>query len=111
MQHEYRLIPVVAAVFLIGYAMRSLLQIELSIESIQAWVLALSWKGPLLYIGLVTFRQFLMLPSIILLPVGGLCFGALMGTVLGGAGIILSGVLKFGLARGLRRNWNGMPSH
>ncbi len=99
-------IVVVAVIFVAGRMVRGGLGIELSIASIQEWVAALSWKGPLLYLGLVIFRQFLLLPSAILLPVGGLCFGAAVGTLLGSAGIILSGTLKFSLARAFRASWS-----
>jgi len=98
-------IALVVVIFAAGRIVRGGLGFEMSVESIQAWVAALSWKGPLLYLGLVTFRQFLLLPSAILLPVGGLCFGALLGTALGSAGIILSGTLKFSLARAFRLSW------
>lgn len=101
------LIGLIVVVFTIGRLVRAELPIELSVQSIQAWVSTLSWKGPLLYLALMTFRQFLLLPSAILLPVAGLCFGALFGTALGGCGIFLSGLLKFGLARAVRRKWGG----
>jgi len=104
------LMGLVVLAFTIGHAVRGALDIELSAASIQSLVAGLTWKGPLLYLALVTFRQFLLLPSSILLPIGGLCFGALMGTALGSAGIVLSGLIKFSLARGVRRNWNGSPS-
>ena len=99
------LIVVVVAIALAGRAARDHLGLELSPASIQRFVLGLGWKGPVLYLVLVTFRQFLLLPSAIILPVGGLCFGALSGTILGATGIIVSALLKFSLARGIRLVW------
>jgi uncharacterized membrane protein YdjX (TVP38/TMEM64 family) len=53
----------------------------------------------------MTFRQFLLLPSVIVLTTGGLVFGAALGTGLGGLGILLSAMLMFALARGVARGW------
>src|SRR4029450_12972691 len=57
------------------------------------------------YVGMVTFRQFLFLPSAVVLPVGGLVFGMELGTVLGAVGIFASAVLKSSIARALGREW------
>lgn len=88
-----------------GRAVRANLGIELDPASIQTAVAALGWKGPALFVGLVTFRQFLFLPSALVLPAGGVVFGAAAGTALGALGILLSAVLKYGLARLLGRDW------
>ena len=40
-----------------------------------------------------------------MLTAGGLVFGAPLGTVLGTAGILISALMKFGLARGIGREW------
>ncbi|MEB2344657.1 MAG: VTT domain-containing protein [Deltaproteobacteria bacterium] len=98
-------LALVAALVLGGRAVRASLGIELEPGSIQGAVAALGWKGPALFVGLVTFRQFLFLPSAIVLPAGGVVFGALEGTLLGAFGILLSAALKYGLARSLGREW------
>jgi uncharacterized membrane protein YdjX (TVP38/TMEM64 family) len=98
-------IVAVAVAFAAGAAIRSHVGTEVSVDEVQTWVRSLGWKGPLLYIGLVTFRQFLLLPSLIVLSAGGLCFGALGGTVLGTTGILLSAMMKFGIARTVGRAW------
>jgi uncharacterized membrane protein YdjX (TVP38/TMEM64 family) len=95
----------VAALVVGGRAVRASLGIELEPGSIQGAVAALGWKGPALFVGLVTFRQFLFLPSAVVLPAGGVVFGALEGTLLGALGIVLSAAMKYGLARALGREW------
>lgn len=94
-----------AALVLGGRAVRASLGIELDAGSIQGVVAALGWKGPAIFVGLVTFRQFLLLPSALVLPAGGVVFGALEGTLLGALGIVLSAGIKYGLARALGRDW------
>jgi len=98
-------LALIAALVLGGRAVRSSLGIELDPGSIQGAVAALGWKGPALFVGLVTFRQFLFLPSAIVLPAGGVVFGAVEGTALGALGILLSAAMKYGLARSLGRDW------
>lgn len=95
----------VAGLVLGGRAARNALGIELETDSIQGAVAALGWKGPAIFVGLVTFRQFLFLPSALVLPAGGVVFGAVEGTLLGALGILLSAALKYGLARSLGRDW------
>jgi len=89
----------------VGMLVRSSLGIELSSESIRQAVLGMGWKAPALFVGLLTFRQFLLIPAIVLLSAGGLCFGAALGSVLGATGIVGSALLSFGLARGLAGGW------
>jgi len=99
------LVALVAVLVVGGRAVRASLGIGLEPGSIQSAVAALGWKGPALFVGLVTFRQFLLLPSALVLPAGGVVFGALEGTLLGALGILLSAALKYGLARTLGRDW------
>lgn len=98
-------VAVLLALFAGGRAARGYFGIELDAGSIQGAVAALGWKGPAIFVGLVTFRQFLFLPSALVLPAGGVVFGALEGTLLGALGILLSAVLKYGIARALGREW------
>ncbi|HSJ97489.1 MAG TPA: VTT domain-containing protein [Myxococcota bacterium] len=98
-------LALIAALVLGGRAVRASLGIEFDAGSIQGVVAALGWKGPAIFVGLVTFRQFLFLPSAVVLPAGGVVFGALEGTLLGALGILLSAALKYGLARALGREW------
>lgn len=102
--------PAIAAVIIAvalaaGLGVRSHLDFVPEPRSIQSWVAALEWRGPVFFVVLFVFRQFLLLPAGLLLPVAGLCFGALVGTALGTLAIMLSGLMKFGLARAMRRGW------
>jgi uncharacterized membrane protein YdjX (TVP38/TMEM64 family) len=106
------LVLLVAALFVGGYLLRAQLGIEIdmeqgfqaSLQNLRVWVESLGWWGPALFVGLVTFRVFLFLPSAVVLSVGGLAFGAVLGTLLGTLGIALSAVLKFSIARGAGRD-------
>jgi uncharacterized membrane protein YdjX (TVP38/TMEM64 family) len=99
------LVAIVATAFLLGFVVRGRIAIEFTPRSILDFVSSLGWKGPVIFLALVTFRSFLLLPSAVILPVGGLCFGAGLGTGLGAAGIAISACLKFSLARWLGRDW------
>lgn len=99
------LVAVIGALFLGGQVVRSSLGIEISAEGLRDLVLGLGWKAAAVFVGLVTFRQFLFLPSAVVLPVGGLVFGMELGTALGALGILASAVLKYSIARGLGREW------
>ena len=93
------------AVALAAHMLRTHLGIEFSIAGVQGAVGRLGVYGPPVFFALVTVRQLLGLPSWLILPVGGLCFGTAMGTVLGGLGLIVSGCIKFLIARRLGRAW------
>ncbi|HJQ82864.1 MAG TPA: hypothetical protein VKA21_02225 [Candidatus Binatia bacterium] len=95
------------ALGLVGWMLRSSLGMSASPGELASRVRALGWQGQALFLVLVTFRQFLAIPAGVILTVGGLCFGALLGTVLGGLGIVVSGLGKFGLARTIGRRWLG----
>jgi len=99
------LLALVLGGLLLGTRLRDALGLELSTEAIRALVAPLGWKGPALLTGLVTFRQFVLIPSALLLAAGGLAFGAIVGTVFGALGVALSAFMKFGLARLLARDW------
>jgi uncharacterized membrane protein YdjX (TVP38/TMEM64 family) len=73
--------------------------VEWSASSVRELVDGLGAWGPLLFVGLVAFRQVILVPSQILLVAGGLCFGVAAGTVYGAAGLVLSATLVFLLAR------------
>jgi uncharacterized membrane protein YdjX (TVP38/TMEM64 family) len=99
------LLALVSGLFAGGHAVRAGLGLELSPDSIQHAVARLGWKAPALFVGLVTFRQFLLLPSALVLPAGGAVFGAALGTLLGAIGIVLSAIFKYSVARALGREW------
>lgn len=95
----------VVGMLVAAHLVRTRLGIELSIAGVQEAVGRLGWYGPPVYFGVVMFRQFLGVPSWLILPVGGLCFGTALGTALGGGGLIVSGCLKFATARWVGRDW------
>ncbi len=99
------LIAFIAGLFLAGPLIRSQLGIDISQESVRNLVAGLGWRAGAIFVGLVTFRQFLFLPSMVVLPVGGIVFGAKLGTALGALGILASALLTYSLARGLGREW------
>jgi uncharacterized membrane protein YdjX (TVP38/TMEM64 family) len=98
-------LAIVGAAVLLGHLVRTRLDMDLSPAGIQAGVTKLGWYGPLVFFVLTTFRQFLAIPSWFILPAGGVCFGTMAGTALGGGALILSGCLKFGAARWVGREW------
>ncbi len=98
------LVGVIALLILVGVEMRAVLGLDLSPDSIRERVIALGWLAPLVYVLLLAFRQFLALPSAVILPAGGALFGVVGGTALGGCGVLASGALCFALGRGLARS-------
>jgi uncharacterized membrane protein YdjX (TVP38/TMEM64 family) len=99
------LLAVLVALFAVGRSVRGELGLEIEPQSLRDWVQSLGVLAPAVYVGLVTFRQFLLIPSLLLLASGGLVFGAGLGTLLGGTGIVLSALLGFTLARTFGREW------
>jgi uncharacterized membrane protein YdjX (TVP38/TMEM64 family) len=99
------LVLFVVAAFLVGRAARASMGIEYTPESVRAFVAGLGIKAPLIYLAMVSFRQFLFLPSIVVLTGGGLVFGAALGGALGALGILLSATLGFCTTRYLGRDW------
>ncbi len=91
--------------FALGRWARTIMPAELTAASIHQWVAGLGWSGAVAFLGVLVFRQFLFLPAALVLPVGGLCFGVGMGTALGAFGIVVSALMKFGVARALGREW------
>ena len=59
----------------------------------------------IVYLALVVFRHFLLIPSTVVIAAGGLCFGAATGAGLGALGIALCGLGQFALVRVLRPRW------
>src|SRR6185503_13687277 len=98
------ILAVVTASAVLGHLVRGWVGVEeLSPAGVRAAVDAFGWQGPLLFFLLVVFRQFLAMPAWLILPAGGLCFGTAAGTALGAAGIVVSGALKFSVARWVGR--------
>jgi uncharacterized membrane protein YdjX (TVP38/TMEM64 family) len=99
------LICLVAAALYAGLALRTQVGVEDFADSLRTYILTLGLWAPIAFTTLVTFRQYVALPSSIALAMGGLVFGATLGGALGGLGIALSSIQMFGLARGIARGW------
>jgi uncharacterized membrane protein YdjX (TVP38/TMEM64 family) len=82
---------------------RGALGLEWNAESIRDSVQGYGAWGPIVFVALMGFRYFLLVPSQILLIAGGLVFGAAAGTLYGAIGLGVSGVTAFGLARWVGR--------
>ena len=98
----------IGLLFAAGWVARQQIDVEFSLEGLEAlrvWVASFGWLGPAVFIGLVAFRNFLLLPSALMLVLGGIAFGTLGGTLLGGLGLICSAALQFGAARVFGDEW------
>lgn len=83
---------VALAVILLGSQLRTSLGIDLDVESVRDFAESLGPLGPLLFIGVVAGRSLLALPSQVVLIAAGLCFGTVVGTLVGATGLMLSGL-------------------
>ncbi len=82
-----------------GQMLRVQLGVAPSVDAVRDWADALGWRAPAAFLGLVIVRQLILLPAVIVLTAGGVIFGGLLGTALGGTGIIVSGLGNFLVAR------------
>ncbi|MEB2284612.1 MAG: hypothetical protein B6D46_00605 [Polyangiaceae bacterium UTPRO1] len=89
----------VAVLVAAGQWLRRELGLHPSVEAVRAWTDTLGWHAPAGFFVLVVLRQLILLPAAVLLTAGGFIFGGLLGTMLGGTGIIFSGIGNFLLAR------------
>jgi uncharacterized membrane protein YdjX (TVP38/TMEM64 family) len=96
---KVRVVVLVATVLIAAQWLRMWLGIHPSVDAVRAWADGLGWCAPAAFLGLVVLRQFVLLPAVLLLTAGGMIFGGVLGTMLGGTGIILSGIFNFVLAR------------
>lgn len=98
----------IALLFAAGAAARQQIDVELSLDAVaglREWVLSFGWRAPAVFVGLVTFRTFLFLPSGAVLLLGGLAFGAVPGAGLGALGLVSSAALQFAAARVFGDDW------
>lgn len=98
----------VAALLALAFAATQRARVELGLEwsadSIHTTVRRLGWLAPVGYLALVMLRQFMALPSVLVLTSAGLLFGAPLGAVLGGLGITLNAFVLFFSARLMGRD-------
>ncbi|MEN8159765.1 MAG: VTT domain-containing protein [Myxococcota bacterium] len=102
------LVLVVGAAFAAGAEVRERLPFSFSLEGlteVREWVVGFGWRGPAVFVALVTFRSFLLLPSYLVLALGGLVFGAAAGTLWGAIGLAASSHMQYFAARVLGDDW------
>jgi len=99
------LVAVLGGLFWAGQYARVELGLEFSQESVATVIAGLGFWAWGIYLLVVVFRTFLGLPSAVVLSAGGLAFGAGLGALLGGVGIVISAVLWYAAARGAGRPW------
>ena len=92
-------VAMLLAILVIGGWTRNQLGIQLDVESVRIFAQGLGPAAPILFVFIVAGRSLLALPSQIVLIAAGLCFGTVVGTVVGGAGLMLSGLAVFLAAR------------
>lgn len=90
---------VVGFLYVAGGQLRASLGIDFDVESVRRFAQGLGPTAPLLFVLVVAGRSLLWLPSQVVLIAAGLCFGTLVGTFVGGAGLMLSGLALFAGAR------------
>jgi len=96
---RWRLV-VVLIVFVIGGGMlRDALGLEWSTDGIRTMVSDAGIWAPITFVLLLVFRTPLVIPSVILLPTGGLLFGVVEGSIYGTIGLTLSGLVNYGLVQ------------
>jgi uncharacterized membrane protein YdjX (TVP38/TMEM64 family) len=96
---RWRLMAVLILFVVGGGILRNALGIEWSTEGIRTLVSDAGVWAPIIFVSLLVFRILLVIPSVILLPAGGLFFGVVEGSIYGAIGLTLSGLLNFGLVR------------
>lgn len=96
-----RILVLVVTFVIGGQWLRTELGLHPSVDAVRAWADGLGWQAPAAFLGLVVVRQVILLPAVVLLTAGGFIFGGLLGTMLGGTGLIVSGFANFALARRL----------
>jgi uncharacterized membrane protein YdjX (TVP38/TMEM64 family) len=80
---------------LAGLELRDRLGLQLDPEGLRQQVEALGPLAPVLFVAALALRFVLLIPSAVLLTVGGACFGVVFGTLYGALGLTLMGLLQF----------------
>jgi uncharacterized membrane protein YdjX (TVP38/TMEM64 family) len=96
---RWRLLGVLILFVVGGGLLRDALGIEWSTEGIRTLVADAGIWAPITFVALLVFRILLVIPSVILLPAGGLLFGVVEGSIYGTIGLTLSALLNYGLVQ------------
>lgn len=92
---------VLVVLIAVAWFARTRLGITWDLEGLRQLVDGLGVWGPIAFIGVVTFRTVLFVPSQLALIAGGICFGTAGGTIFGALGLLASGLLVFLVTRWL----------
>jgi uncharacterized membrane protein YdjX (TVP38/TMEM64 family) len=94
-------LAVVAVLVGVAVFAHTRLGITWDLDGLRSFVEGLGTWGPLAFVGIVTFRTVLFVPSQLALIAGGICFGTTGGTIYGAIGLLASGLIVFVLTRWL----------
>jgi uncharacterized membrane protein YdjX (TVP38/TMEM64 family) len=100
-RERWAALAILALLLGVAFFARTRLGISWDLDGLRAFVERLGTWGPLAFVGVVTFRTVLFVPSQLALIVGGICFGTTGGTLYGAIGLLASGLLVFVLTRWL----------
>jgi uncharacterized membrane protein YdjX (TVP38/TMEM64 family) len=98
-RRRWRLMVVLIAFVVGGGMLRGVLGIEWSTDGVRTLVTDAGVWAPIIFVLLLVFRILLVIPSVILLPAGGLLFGVVEGSIYGAIGLTLSGLVNYGLVQ------------
>ena len=100
-RERWAALGILAVLLGVAFFARTRLGISWDLDSLRDFVDGLGAWGPLAFVGVVTFRTVLFVPSQLALIAGGICFGTTGGTLYGALGLLGSGLLVFLLTRWL----------
>jgi uncharacterized membrane protein YdjX (TVP38/TMEM64 family) len=93
------ILALVAGALVLGAILRNALGLELDPEGLRQRVEEFGAFGPLLFVVLLSLRFIFLIPSAVMLTVGGVCFGVVLGTFYGALGLTLMGLFQFALVQ------------
>jgi uncharacterized membrane protein YdjX (TVP38/TMEM64 family) len=93
------ILALVAGSLVLGAVLRNALGLEFDPEGLRQRVEEFGAFGPLLFVVLLSLRFIFLIPSAVMLTVGGVCFGVALGTLYGALGLTLMGLLQFALVQ------------
>jgi uncharacterized membrane protein YdjX (TVP38/TMEM64 family) len=93
------ILALVAGALVLGAVLRNALGLELDPEGLRQRVEEFGAFGPLLFVVLLSLRFIFLIPSAVMLTVGGVCFGVALGTLYGALGLTLMGLFQFALVQ------------